>query len=125
MRSAGESRARVWVIWSMVVLVALAGCILLASRLLGGSGPDNSGDAVVAAEGGRPPGESPSGPARLRAGARQVTDPVSARAAARAALERVESEVAAARDPKERERLGRKRALILDALARFEAGPSP
>jgi len=114
-----RGRSSAWIIGLLVVGALALGVVWLAARQRDEPAPARAVEDGDPATGGGPAA------GRLRDGARQVGDPATARAVAREALVRVESELAATDDPGEMRRLERKRELVLRALERFDDGRSP
>jgi hypothetical protein len=119
MTAEAQPRWRTWVILGLAFAVAVAGAVLLFRHAFAGSSNQASGVQTAAPEA-EAPHLSPAGPARLRDGARQVSDPYAARRMAEEALARVDAELAAATEPTEIDRLRRKRELIKQAAKRLE-----
>lgn len=121
MTTTTRSRIRLWILWALVVAVAAIGGVLIATNLLGGSSAKDESIPAAASSDRGPAFVPASGTARLREGARQVTDPGTARRVADDALARIDAELAAATAPVEVERLQRKRTLIEEAMNRLAA----
>jgi hypothetical protein len=122
MRWTSGTGFRLWVIRALIFGVVVAGGVYLLGRA---STDEDSGSAAQqsssVASGVVATDELPSAPSRLREGARQIKTALAARAAAQQALSRVEDELGSASGPEEVQRLQRKQALILEAMARLEA----
>ncbi|MBI5489318.1 MAG: hypothetical protein HY905_18435 [Deltaproteobacteria bacterium] len=113
-----RTKARLVAALAAAILVA-AGVWIVVGLLAGESDAGRDGVASNAENSGAS-AAAPSGPERLREGARQNLDPVSGRAAAVEALARVEAELAEAEDEAEGARLRRKRDMIRQAIDRLE-----
>ena len=115
--------SRLVVLWGLASGVVGVGAWLLV-RGLGGDSPTaaTSPRPPVTATQAQEPPIANSGPARLRDGAHQLADPIGARVLASEALDRVEAELRATRDPAEVQRILRKRELIRQAIERLDDG---
>ena len=113
-------RSRRPLVWMIALAAGIGAAVWLAVGLLesDGSTPNRS-DAETTAASLHAPVATPPGPERLRDDATQVLDPGSGLAAARAALARVEAELAGTTDPRDLTRLQRKRELIRQAIDRL------
>jgi hypothetical protein len=119
MRERTSTRMRARILGSVAAAMALAGAVYVGVEV---SSDDAGGKSAGAPVGPVSTASLTSGQettSRLRAGARQVTDPATGHAVAREALVRVEGELAAARDPAEIQRLSRKVELIRQAMQRL------
>ena len=114
-----QPRWRTWVILGLAFAVVAAGAALLLRHAFAGSSKQGNGVETAAPEADAPH-PLPSAPARLRDGARQVSDPDTARRLADEALARVDAELATATGAAEIDRLRRKRVLIEQAANRLE-----